>query len=155
MENRVLFVCRGNVYRSQIAEYLFKRMFPGFRASSAGIDKKHAGKTVRQVWKDTDLEHVGKDLKSVGVDILGNRCKLVTRKDVERAGKILVMEKEQKKFITKKFPKYADKVFLLGELARLKNPAILDLPVQPDAKKTAAKIKKALQVIKKKKLLNE
>jgi protein-tyrosine-phosphatase len=151
----VLFVCGGNVYRSQIAEYIFRKMFPGRGVSSAGLKKTHAGKTVRLVWKETHLESVGTDLKKVGIDILGNKCKLVTKKSMENAYKVFVMEDAQKKILEKRYPAFARKIFVLGKVAMMKNPTMPDLPVDPDAIKTAKKIKKALQTIKKMKLLEK
>jgi protein-tyrosine phosphatase len=154
-KGKILFVCGGNVYRSQISEYLFKRMFANFKAHSAGLSGKHAGKTVRQVWKETHLESVGRDLKRIGIDILGNRCKRVARRDVETADKVFVMELAQKKLLSKRFPASAKKIFVLGEFAHLRNPTMPDLPVEIDAIKTARKIRKALQIIKRRKLLQK
>lgn len=150
---KILFVCTGNVYRSQIAEYLFNRMFRNIKAYSAGIDGLHAGRTVGQVWRVKNLESIGTDLKALGINILKNKCKLIKSKDIEAAERVFVMDDSQRKALAKMFPAFSGKVSELGKFAHLRNPDVLDITEEPDVGKTVAKIKKALLTIKKKRLL--
>jgi predicted protein tyrosine phosphatase len=86
---RVLFVCRGNVCRSRVAEQIFRVMtwsVPGRReheARSAGIDPDPGGR-------------------------------LVTARDVEWADVICAMEVEHEAYIRKRWVAHASKVRVLG-----------------------------------------
>lgn len=155
MGRRVLFVCLGNIYRSQIAEILFNRMFRGYRAYSAALDNRHAGKIVGNVLREKHIEVLGSGLKAVGIDITRKRSKHVKRKDVEKADWVFVMERPQVKMLSRRFPKFKGKIFLLGEFAHLKNPDMADFPKEPNFRKTAGKIRKALEIIKKRRLFEK
>jgi protein-tyrosine-phosphatase len=86
---RVLFVCRGNVCRSRVAEQVFRVL----------------------TWSATGRgEH---ETRSAGVDPdPGGR--LITGRDVEWADVICVMETEHHAYIRKRWPGHAGKVRVLG-----------------------------------------
>ena len=153
MDGKVLFVCTGNVYRSQVAEYLFNEMFTNIKAASAGLDGLHANKKVRDVWREKDMEDVGKELERLGIRILGNKCKLIKEDDIAGARIVFVMDRKQKAELERRFPKFRDRIKVLGEFANLKDPRIYDLPEEPSPRKTVEKNRKALEIIKKKKLI--
>jgi protein-tyrosine-phosphatase len=105
------------------------------------------------VWKETNLEDVGKELERLGIGVLGNRCKLIREDDVAGATIIFAMDRNQKAELERRFPKFSDRIEVLGEFANLKDPRIYDLPEEPSPRKTVEKIRRALEEIKKKKLI--
>jgi arsenate reductase len=77
----VLFVCTENAGRSQMAEALFNKYAKSrFRAISAGIVP---GKQVNPLVMEV--------LKEIGIDISGNKPKLVTNEMIKEADKIITM----------------------------------------------------------------
>lgn len=149
----VLFICTGNIYRSQIAEFLFKKMFPGLKATSAGFSAMDAGKTLRVTFHDNGLEDVLDELERMGVHISGNRCKLVNKEDMATSRLILVMELKHKQRLATLFPEFGDKVFLLREFAKLGNVEIQDIEAGQPVRITYGQIKEALEKIRDENLL--
>lgn len=96
---KVLFVCRGNVGRSQIAEAIFKQLTNGKHFSqSAGIEAMGSdGKDLNgMLLKDRESsKHVIESMKRIGIDISNNFIKRLTLEMVENADKIIVMVKPE------------------------------------------------------------
>jgi protein-tyrosine-phosphatase len=86
---RVLFVCRGNICRSRVAEQIFQVL----------------------TWSVGDRgDH---EARSAGVDPdPGGR--LITKRDVKWADVICVMESEHEVYITKQWPDHRRKIRVLG-----------------------------------------
>ncbi|MBI4174895.1 MAG: hypothetical protein HY517_04580 [Candidatus Aenigmarchaeota archaeon] len=82
MANTILFVCKGNRYRSRIAEEIFNRHAPkGFVAESAGIQF--------QKWNDRATPKV---LMEIGVRLTKRKPKRLTRRMLSKASKIIVFD---------------------------------------------------------------
>lgn len=75
---RVLFVCRENAGRSQLAQALYERR--GGEARSAGSEPA-----------DDLYEAVVEALEEVGIDVSGRRPRALTRGDVEWAEVVVTM----------------------------------------------------------------
>ena len=86
---RALFVCRGNVCRSRVAEQIFQVL----------------------TWSVADRrDH---EARSAGVDP-DSGGRLITKRDVAWADVICVMEAEHEAYIRKQWPEHAAKVRVLG-----------------------------------------
>jgi arsenate reductase len=96
---KVLFVCRGNVGRSQMAEALFRQLTNGEHlAQSAGIEAMGSdGKDLDgMLLKDRkSSKHVIESMKEIGIDISNNFIKRLTLEMVEHADKIIVIVKPE------------------------------------------------------------
>jgi protein-tyrosine-phosphatase len=94
---KVLFVCRGNVGRSQMAEAFFKQITSGnYLSQSAGIEARGSdGKDLDgMLLKDRkSSEHVIESMKEIGIDISNNFIKRLTPEMVENADRIIVLVK--------------------------------------------------------------
>ncbi len=86
----VLFVCLGNICRSPMAEGIFRRMTQRagladtFRVDSAGTGDWHLGEPPDRRAVETAARH--------GIDIAGQRARLVTRGDFGTFAHILAMD---------------------------------------------------------------
>ena len=96
---KILFVCRANVGRSQMAEAIFrKHELAGWEVGSAGIEvfDTEDEKAVGQKLKDIDgAEHVIEGMKELGVDVNEAARSPLTKELVEVSDMIVVLiEKE-------------------------------------------------------------
>ena len=82
---KVLFVCKGNVGRSQLAEGIFNSLTKKHRAISAGTIAKNKGKLVKSV----SIKNV-KVLKEIGIDISKKKVKKLNKQMTDHLGKIIV-----------------------------------------------------------------
>ena len=93
----VLFVCKANVGRSQIAEAIFNQRAEGkHMARSAGVEARGSeGKDLDgMLLKDrASSEHAIECLKEAGIDVSGKFIKRLTPEMAEIADKIVVMVK--------------------------------------------------------------
>jgi len=85
---KVLFICRGNVGRSQMAEALFTK-YTGMKAFSAGTK---VFKDRNQKIKEISLaEPVVRFMKKEGIDIRKNIRTQISPKMIKRFDKIIIM----------------------------------------------------------------
>lgn len=87
---KILFVCAGNIARSQMAEGFYNHLTESDGASSAGVYQF----TPKQY--SHPVSSVVEAMKEEGVDISKNKVKSVTRKMVKEADKIYVMCQKDK-----------------------------------------------------------
>ena len=80
---RVLFVCRGNRSRSQIAEAFFRKFYPQHSVLSAGTVALHSGEALP--------EYVIRVLKEEGIDASDHRVKKVTSEMIESSDRVIVL----------------------------------------------------------------
>jgi len=112
MFRKILVVCLGNICRSPVGEGLFKNYFLNngfsseYQVSSAGIEA---------VVGSGPSPHSVEVLQDRGIDISGHIAQQLTFDMMLENDLILVMEKEQKKFLEKKFPFAHGKVQLFGK----------------------------------------
>jgi protein-tyrosine-phosphatase len=84
---RVLFVCSGNVFRSQIAEAFFSKYSKKNSATSAGIEAKrlhHEGKKL-----EGECPLAVRLMAEVGIDVSKNRSKQMTKATARAADLII------------------------------------------------------------------
>ena len=105
---RVLFICRSNAARSQVAEGFFNDLASGHRASSAGTDViKEKGVGLRPDPSNTKIME-----EYFKVDISKGRRKQVTPGKLKQADKIIVLmpKREAGEFLPKYFDKFSGKI---------------------------------------------
>lgn len=83
---KILFVCEGNVNRSQMAGTMFKSFVPGADVATAGTLAKYAGKAVSEVTEKGIVV-----MKELGFDMSLNRITQLTPNMVEDADKVILM----------------------------------------------------------------
>lgn len=113
----VVVACRANMTRSPYLcgymKHYLKHHFPDARKKvrilSAGVQAKY-GHSANDV-----IQHIA---QLGGFSLRGHRTYPVDRRVVQLADVILVMERNQKAQIAKRFPAAADKTFLLTEYLR-------------------------------------
>lgn len=89
----ILFVCRGNVGRSQMAEILFRKVNKKHKVISSGIK---VNEKEREKLKDIPLaEPVIRFMKKEGFDASENFRKQITREMVNKADKVIVMAEKE------------------------------------------------------------
>lgn len=85
---KVLFVCRGNVGRSQVATEFYNRMHPGGEGASAGIVVEHPG---QKIGERPAAQGAIASMKEIGIDISKNTTTLLTAKMLDNYDKVIVM----------------------------------------------------------------
>ncbi len=90
---KILFVCRGNVGRSQIAEALFSKIAPQHEVLSAGTKLSGPEQPLGELRPGTDI--VIDAMKEIGMDISNYRRKEVTKKMADDADKIVMVVDER------------------------------------------------------------
>src|SRR3989344_8112155 len=91
---KILFICQGNMVRSQIAEALYKKYKSG-NVMSAGILPKaesRDGKKLKELGLDPWIQALNDKEK---IDISLNVCKQVTEEMIDNAEKIIVMARKE------------------------------------------------------------
>jgi len=89
---KVLFVCKSNFARSQIAEAIYNNLTKSKDAKSGGIavEKEWVGQPISKF-----KNHVVSSMKEIGLDLSKSKPKQITKKLVGWADKIVVMEKDK------------------------------------------------------------
>jgi len=118
----ILFICTGNTCRSVIAEELAKKYFSGYediKIKSCGIHPSTAFSTP---------EIVLELMKKENIEFKGHISTPVTKKLMDEAGIILVMDKNHMEYIGYNFPRAEKKTYLLKSYVKLREGS----PVLPD-----------------------
>ena len=105
----ILFVCTGNICRSPMAEGLFRAAMKGrgdYRAISAGLG------AVDGQPPSTNAVLAAREL---GIDISGQRSRMLTREVVDQADYIFGMTHSHIETVMMLYPQAAEKTFLLRE----------------------------------------
>ncbi|HVU08301.1 MAG TPA: serine hydroxymethyltransferase [Verrucomicrobiae bacterium] len=105
----VLFICTGNVCRSPMAEGLFRKATDGrgaFRALSAGLGALDG---------QPPTSHSVAAMREIGIDISGQRSRMLTADLVREADFIFGMTHSHVDTVGLLYPQAAEKTFLLRE----------------------------------------
>lgn len=90
---KILFVCKSNFGRSQIAEAIFNRILTKNKSTSAGIEK---GRVTGHKLKDfPEHSNLFICMDEIGLNIRDNIVKLLTPEMVVGADKIIVMAEKE------------------------------------------------------------
>jgi glycine hydroxymethyltransferase len=117
----ILFICTGNVCRSPMAEALFRHAVRGrgeFRVVSAGIGAMDG---------QPPTPHSVRAMRELGVDISGQRSRMLTGDLVRAADIILGMTHGHVDTVALMYPKLAEKTFLLREFDETLEPYEKDI----------------------------
>lgn len=106
MIKSVLILCIGNICRSPMAEGLLRERLPKLYVSSAGISAL--------IGQSAD-SHARELLDASGIDISAHKAQQVVGWMCDQANLVLVMDRDQKRAIEKRYPAAVGKVFRLGE----------------------------------------
>lgn len=101
----ILVVCVGNICRSPMAEYLFKRSYPQLNIYSAGI----AGMIGHAA--DAKAQHC---MQLIGIDMSGHIAQKLNAELIKKSDLILVMSSNQLKHVEQTWPFAKGKTFRLG-----------------------------------------
>ncbi len=89
---KILFVCKSNFARSQMAEALFNKLSKKNKAKSAGatVEKEWEGQAISKF-----KNYVVSSMKEIGLDLSENKPKQITKEMLGWADKIIIMEKSK------------------------------------------------------------
>jgi len=153
MKKKIIFVCNTNVFRSPVAEKLFKQVFgKKYIVHSTGVSKKYLEKRVINIVPDTVL----KRMKKSPINVLSHKVSAINKSKITDSDLILVMDNKNKKQLIERFPQFSNKIFLLKEFAGYKRN--LDIPDAAGTSlafhdKVYKQIKSAIEKIEKRRLL--
>ena len=108
----ILFICTGNVCRSPMAEALFRHAVKGrgdFRVVSAGIGAMDG---------QPPTSHSVRAMRELGIDISGQRSRMLTAELVRSAHLILGMTHSHVDTVALLYPPAAEKPFCCGNLTK-------------------------------------
>ncbi len=124
----IVFVCKGNIHRSAIAEQVFRRILNAhgldnrFRVLSRGIQGSAGTKptTHKNITKYKEWEAAKPSLEEFGIDITRHEAKPITKSVASRAAVIIAFDRiileEDEVALLRQFPQLKGKIHLLSEL---------------------------------------
>lgn len=102
---RILFLCRGNICRSPVAERMAKRRLLSCECSSAGFYPQ-AGRS--------SPVHLQQAASVFGIDLCNFKSRVVSENLVKGADIVILMDRDNLSIFCQRFPHHIGKVLLLG-----------------------------------------
>lgn len=145
-----LFICTGNICRSPVAEYLFRKELNKLQIS--GIEIKSAGLLdLGSRPADSEMIAIGKDHE---IDLTAHQSRQVTLKMITDADIVFVMEIGHQEALTKLAPEADEKTLLLSIFDYIHNGLNINDPLGTNPQKynycfsrISASIRKLSQLI--------
>lgn len=107
----ILFVCTGNISRSFLAETLLIDEIKKNRTTDINVSSVGTG---AYPGSSADQEMVN-FLKDMEIPVEDHYSRMISKKDIEWADLVLVMEVHHSEFIKNSWPKYEGNIELLGK----------------------------------------
>jgi protein-tyrosine-phosphatase/predicted ATP-grasp superfamily ATP-dependent carboligase len=119
---KLLFLCSGNICRSPLAEELAKRKLAGYEIHSAGLNAKNGTGCP---------PHILSVANSLGINLSEFRPTSVSKRDIDEAELVLVMDSDNYNGVAREFPEAMGRVTALGLFAsqarvRIADPFLAD-----------------------------
>lgn len=114
---KLLFLCSGNICRSPLAEELAKRKLAGYEIHSAGLNTKNGTGCP---------PHILSVAKSLGINLSEFRPTRVSKRDIDEAELVLVMDSDNYNGVAREFPEAMGRVTALGLFASQARVRIAD-----------------------------
>ena len=108
--DHILFVCKGNLCRSPVAEGVLKNEIS--RMKMKRLTTRSAG--LIEIDHRLVVEELFRVAEEFGVSLKDHTSAVLTKKMMEAASLVFVMEDYQKGEVIEKFPEHKDKVFILS-----------------------------------------
>lgn len=124
----VLFICTGNICRSTLAEYMFRKML-----ADAGLGHVRVFSAGVAAYPDTPSPAEAlKTLKARGLDGASHKAQLISGELIDQADLILTMEAGHQMAVVRKFPRAVGKTYVLKSFAGAEGPRDVPDPMGED-----------------------
>ena len=133
MKTKIIFVCKGNMHRSQIAERIFRKELERRGYTSIDVDSyglhgfilpPPKGKCLKDYPTEYKLSKPHLDRK--GINMEDHLSKPLTEEVLKRANLIITMHPDVNKLLLEKYPQFENKTFLITSLCS-KNITLKDV----------------------------
>lgn len=123
MSHLVIFVCKGNIHRSVVAEFAARQLLAKYgyhdiQVESRGLQWYTEGAPThknlmgyKKAWENSRAT-----LEKYEIDLSHHVAKALSSQDMKQADIVIVMDRELLRFTCMKFPEYKNKIRLFSNL---------------------------------------